>query len=593
MENPLLGREFITHLRTRKAIAFGIVFVCSLSGIVMLMWPSSGSYSLASQSSKELFMLLSMGQLLFVSLFSPAFTAVCITTEKERETYQLLYHTLLTPGQIIFGKMAAGLGLTLILMLGSLPAMGACFILGGVGITDVLMVYAVLIGCAIFFGLLGMMCSALYKTSYTALIMCYVYIILLSGITWVPSIILGSWAIEYEAVHLIRGLSPFAAMVSIINPGIFASEHVGQLSGVAAFADTALPFLSFAGVGSVAVLVRTIILIARPPQPKRRNNELVLTDNVDIGRKLRFPFYIFDPARRKKMIGPIFNIIAVKEMRTKAFARSEWLIRAMYFSVVIALVLAFLPLFQVVQGEVPIPTIILVCLSLPLGVILLVGPVLTSSAISSEKECGIFEALRMTTAIGPWKLVMGKLQVSWFFILLLLCSTFPTFFMLAYLSAPAGEMEKITAIFRAVVGIDFATAFATLKSIKLSILTGIFHALLVALVSMAFATIVGIFTSTIFRKSSTATSVSYGIIIAFALGTLIPYFMSENLPHWLVELFVTINPFAAAGKAASGEVFRELDNNLWLDHIKIMGGVCLFLLFSSIVRVWWMMKPGK
>lgn len=593
MENPLLAREFITSLRTRKAIAFGIVYVLALSGIVALMWPEGGAYSLAARSSHELFSMLAMGQLVFVVLIAPAFTAVSITSEKERETYELLYHTMLSPMQIIVGKLAAGLGFSFIILLASLPMMGACYILGGVGIEDVLIVYAVLVSSIIFFGLLGMNFSCTSRSSYTSIIISYLAILFISGVTWVPSIILGTWAKEYVAIHMVRGVSPFAAMLSIVNPDYFRAEHAGEILPLVKMADSFLPFVSFAALGSLILLIKIVIAISRPPAPRRRNDSEVIDEKMDVlKRKVKFPFYLFDPQRRKKMMGPILNIIAAKEMRTKAFGRVSWVMRAMYFSVIISLLLAFLPLYQIIRGAVDVSTIILVCISLPLGLIILISPVLTSSSISSEIESGVFEALRMTK-ISAFTVVVGKLEVAWFFIMLLVSSTFPTFLMLAYLSSPIGEMEKISGAAKALRVEGAGAFFEAISTVNIQVLTGMFHALLVAAVGILFATVVGIFASAFFKRSSVATSVAYGIVLVMGFGTLVPYFLSGNIPFNVVETFLALNPFAAAGKAASGEVFVYFNNTLWIDHIKYIGGASVVLMLTAIIKVWAMMKPGK
>jgi hypothetical protein len=288
------------------------------------------------------------------------------------------------------------------------------------------------------------------------------------------------------------------------------------------------------------------------------------------------------------MIGPLFNVMAVKEMRTKAFARMVWLIRAIYVAVVISLVLSFLPLRSV--GVESISTIILVCLSLPLGMIVLVGPVLTSTAISEERESGVFDALRMTR-LGPLTVVLGKLEVAWFFVLLLVASTFPSFFILAFIGSPAGEMEKFARGFRALREEGAGAALEVFATLKLDIFVGMGQAFLVALVSIFFATVVGLLASSLFRRSSTATSVSYGVVFALAFGTLIPYFVADNLPLAVVEFFVTLNPFAAAGKAASGGIFQDFAPDLWVRHIQYVGGFSLLLLLGAAARVWYLMRP--
>ena len=47
-------------------------------------------------------------------------------------------------------------------------------------------------------------------------------------------------------------------------------------------------------------------------------------------RKLRFPFYLIDPLRRKKNIADWMNPVFAKEMRSKAFGGGIWIFRGAY-----------------------------------------------------------------------------------------------------------------------------------------------------------------------------------------------------------------------------------------------------------------------
>jgi ABC-type transport system involved in multi-copper enzyme maturation permease subunit len=589
MENPVLNREFLTSVRTRKAVALGIGFVWLLALVVVLMWPPGGTVSLASQSSHDLFTLLAMGQLALVVLVAPAFTAVSITVEKEQSTYDLLYHTLLRSHQIVAGKLTAGVGFVLILLLLALPMMGACLILGGVGWSDVARCYGILLVSAAFFGLLGLVCSAAMRSSYRALIFCYMVTLAIALLTWVPSIILGRWANDIVCIHLLRALSPFAAMVSVVNPELFAAEHAGAATGLVAFADTIYPYLVAACGGIVLLLLAVMWLVARPPQPRHRR-----TGAADEGRKKllkRFPFRLFNPERRTQLIGPVWNIIAVKEMRTKAFARAIWIIRAMYAAIIASLVLTFVPLWQV--GYVDVPVIMFLCLSLPLGLIVLVCPVLTSSGISEEIENGVFEALRMTP-VSAVRIVLGKLEVAWFFVLLLVGSTFPAFFALAFIGAPAREMEKLVRGLAALGTEGGGSAWSQLMQVDASIFVGPGRALLVIAASVVFVTVLGLAVSSFLRRSSLATAVAYGLVVAYAFGTLLPYFAGRNLPAWVIESILVINPFVAAGKAVSpAVVLPEVYAGLWADHLIAIVTASLLLFAAATWRVRSLMLPGE
>jgi ABC-type transport system involved in multi-copper enzyme maturation permease subunit len=593
VNNPVLKREFITSLRTKRAVALALVFLGVLAGLVMLMWPAEGVFSLAAQNSHKLFIILSMGFLALVSLCAPSFTAVSITVEKERETYDLLYDTMLRPDEIVLGKLVSGVGFVMLLIFASAPMMGACYVLGGVTFGEILKVYLLVTAAAVFFGLMGLYCSARMRNSYRSLITCYILIIAIGGATWVPSVILGQWAESVHFIHLIRGLSPFAAMTSVVYPAMFAGEHPVQPGTFGQFADGMWVFLILAGSGGVVLLAQTLSVVAHPPQPKKRKDTVLIEDQKQLKtRKLKFPFYLIDPRKRKRMISPLFNVIAVKEMRCKAFGRAEWLLRSFFISFGLSLVMAFLPLTQ--MSFIGIDTIVFTCVSIPLAIIILLSPVLTATAVTGERESGIFDMLR-ATLVSPWKLIMGKMQVAWFFTALLIISTLPTFFVLAYVSSSPQDMEYISKGLNLVrpFNFQFGEGWAALSQVKPDFFWGMGAAFGVVVMAMLFATSLGTCASAFCRNSSTATAIAYGVLMFFAVGTLVPYFISDNLPGWLVTFFLSLNPFAAAAKAVSNIAFPDQPPGLWIQHIWITAAGAIFLAGAAMGKVWLMMKPQE
>ncbi len=594
LANPVLIREFLTSLRTRRALWLALVFLGVLAGLVVLMWPAEGVFSLAAQASHKLFIVLSMVFLALVVLCAPSFTAVSITSEKERQTYDMLYDTLLRPDEIVLGKLVAGVGFVLILIVGSLPMMGTCFILGGVALGDVGKVYLVVVAAAVFFGLLGLYCSATFRSSYRSLILCYVFILILCGLTWVPTIVIGGFSWTIHHTHIVRALSPFAAMIAVVHPGLFSAEHdvVLPAASYGGLADSPWVFLVLAAAGSVALLAVTLRKIARPPQPRGRADTAIIDERMELmKRHVKFPFYLIDPRKRKRMIGPLINLIAVKEMRAKAFGRATWMLRMIMGLLIISLPLAFLPLTQLhLTG---IDRIVYICLSLPLGIIILISPVLTASAVSEELESGVFDMLRCTP-VSARTFVMGKIEVSWFFIILLILSTFPTFFVLAYVSSSPTDMQHISKGVNLIrpFNFQFTAGWAELKEVNLEFIWDMGSAFGVVAVSMFYATVTGLAASAFFRRSSTATAVAYLAIVVVAVGTLIPYFIADSLPHRLVEIFLTLNPFAAAARAVSPTALAGWDFS-WLQHVYLLGGLSIVLLVATMLRVQLMMRPQR
>ena len=591
--NPILKRELVGALRSWRSLAMLLCFLVALSGYVLLLWPEGGVYSVAAQSSQKLFVSLSLALTALVCLCAPAFTAVCITSEKEQKTYDFLYHTTLSSWQMLWGKLVAGVGAILLLVVSSLPMMGACFILGGVTLQSFVGVYVVVILAALYFGLIGLLVSTFAKSSFQALIVSFAVILSTCGLVWVPAVVLGNWGRLAHTLHLLRGLSPFAAVISLVQPGQFAAEHPFPPTGFGRFADTMGVFVAFAlSTGFVAAVVAWR-RIAVPPQPRQRRDTSLIDERLElIKRHVSFPFYLLDPKKRKRMIGGILNIILAKEMRSKAFGRSVWVIRSIYILVVVSLLLAFLPLVNVHLED--IDTIVMTCVSLPLGIILLVTPVMSSPAIAEEHEKRIFDMLRCTL-VRPRTIVAGKIEVSAFFLVLLLLATLPTFFVLAFVSTTPTDMMHLSEGLNLIrpFRFQFQEGWAHLSQVDPAFFTEIGAAFAVVLSSMLFAVAVSTFVSSLSKRTSTATAVSYLIVLAWAAGTGLPAFAAGSVPEAVVNAGLVLNPFAAAAQAVSAKLTAALPADLWLDHIRILLAAAAVFGIAAWLRVAAMMKPTR
>ncbi|MBN2712079.1 MAG: hypothetical protein JXR97_06535, partial [Planctomycetes bacterium] len=177
----------------------------------------------------------------------------------------------------------------------------------------------------------------------------------------------------------------------------------------------------------------------------------------------------------------------------------------------------------------------------------------------------------------------------------LLASTFPTFFVLTFVSADEDDMMKITTGLTKAIPptFDFAGAWQSLSQVNLSFVTDMLCAFAIVTLSMAFATVVGILASSFSKKSSSATAISYGFILLWSIGTLIPYFISAGIPDAIVTLSLTVNPFAAAANAVSEDVFPGQPIGLWFNHILILLGATAVFLAVAIFKVRSMMQPQK
>jgi ABC-type transport system involved in multi-copper enzyme maturation permease subunit len=153
---------------------------------------------------------------LFNMLVGPVFSAGAVTSERERETLDLLLTTIITPWQILWGKLIAGLRVSSVLTLFLLwPVLLACAMVnqywGNLGAV-VAYVAIVLISC-LTTAMLALFCSVVFRKTATSLMVTYLLIVTLF-------------------------CAPLAAQffTSIFFPGQVAHEMATNLSVISPFA---------------------------------------------------------------------------------------------------------------------------------------------------------------------------------------------------------------------------------------------------------------------------------------------------------------------------------------------------------------------
>ncbi len=159
-----------------------------------------------------IFPILGAAQLCIVALFMPIITSSSISGEIERQTYDILMTTCMSPFSIVMGKVASVMMQILLYVVGSIPIMSISFIIGGMSWWTLLLYLITVIGFAFFSGSMGVMCSALFRKSILAVIMSFVIYVLLFLATFIPLII--SEVISYE----VTGAS---ALPLLFNPVMF------------------------------------------------------------------------------------------------------------------------------------------------------------------------------------------------------------------------------------------------------------------------------------------------------------------------------------------------------------------------------------
>lgn len=166
----LLTKEMRLRLRRERTIWILITYILTMSlfGLLALPNATSGNASIPinyqlAETGLNLYILLSMLQLLLVLFITPSFTATAINGEKERQTYEMLLCSRLSSLALVSAKLIAGLLLAFLLIAASIPVFSLVFFFGGVALFDVIKALLVFIATTVLAGTFGLFCSAVCR----------------------------------------------------------------------------------------------------------------------------------------------------------------------------------------------------------------------------------------------------------------------------------------------------------------------------------------------------------------------------------------------------------------------------------------------
>ncbi len=174
--NPVLTQELRGRMRGSRAFMILTVYLLVLAGVVTLIYLATRSqaqfdpFNSGRTIGKALFIGTALVALVQVGLIVPSQAANAIASEKERQTYDLLILTMLSPWKIVMGKLMAALAYALLLIVAVVPFMALSFFFGGVTGLEVVLALVGLLVTAVLFGSLGIFWSTLMRRPMAATI---------------------------------------------------------------------------------------------------------------------------------------------------------------------------------------------------------------------------------------------------------------------------------------------------------------------------------------------------------------------------------------------------------------------------------------
>ena len=302
--NPVLVNELRSRMRGKRTFWLLAAHLLVLSGLMFIIYVTvyqdsqvkdyyyGGGFQRALQASstlgKSFFYGANLLMLFIVSLVGPSFTAGAIVSEKDRQSYDLLTITALSPRAIVMGKLNAILIFMGLLIFATLPFQGMAFFFGGVAFKDILLAVGLLLLTTLLFCSWGVFVSSFARSTTIANMINYGAIVpMLLGVPFFAFLIgvLSSGAfldrLFRNPTFLVAAILSYGILFFIsINPlsmaiatFIFVQETGSYVFSIERFFDAQIPivapwviFVVFALIASFVFIKAAIYRVGRVPR---------------------------------------------------------------------------------------------------------------------------------------------------------------------------------------------------------------------------------------------------------------------------------------------------------------------------------------
>ncbi|MDZ4819222.1 MAG: ABC transporter permease subunit [Planctomycetota bacterium] len=212
--NPVFDKEMRSEifaqgtLMLRLVIQLSMLLAIPLMACFLYVWTQYAAYYISYT-------------LLFNMLVGPVFTAGSVTSERERETLDLLLTTIISPWEILWGKLVAGLRVSSVLTGFLLWPLLLAFVMGSFELSNILSVlsYVVIVALTcLTTASVALACSVMFKRTATSLMTTYSIIVLAFAVplamTKFVDVFLPNSPVT-PVVHALSVISPIAAAFNV------------------------------------------------------------------------------------------------------------------------------------------------------------------------------------------------------------------------------------------------------------------------------------------------------------------------------------------------------------------------------------------
>lgn len=222
--NPVLNKEFMLRFRSPKSFLGMLFYLLAIAliivGFIFIQSMTSMQGFFKPNQSRELFIMMSFMQLALILFITPGLTAGVISSERERQTLNILLTTTQSSASIIMSKLVSSVSYLLLLIISSLPLYSIVFLYGGISPGQVLQNLALYMFTIIVYGAVGVLFSTLIRKTIVSIVTTYGVTLFLAGGTAFITFILLTYTQGMAGNVNGIAVNPAPYFTAMLNPPI-------------------------------------------------------------------------------------------------------------------------------------------------------------------------------------------------------------------------------------------------------------------------------------------------------------------------------------------------------------------------------------
>ena len=234
MLNPILSFSATRRMRSFKTLLIAAVWLLVMMGVALLIMGQlfrSGASINGLRTGVTCYQILIVVQFILIILVAPAMTSGAIAGERERQTLELLLVTNTRSFRIVWGKAMESFAMLALLIVCGFPVMCMTMIAGAVTILQILAGELFLLAMAFAAVCVGVLSSALARSTVGSSILSYVILLSIGLLTTLPLLA----DVGKELTSRVYDQAKYAAMapdeaMGLLSPVLFINPGFALLA---------------------------------------------------------------------------------------------------------------------------------------------------------------------------------------------------------------------------------------------------------------------------------------------------------------------------------------------------------------------------